>query len=48
MRRRQPCSSRRLDDKALLLQKFDATVSSAVLLLFKCLFAWRGGPRVQI
>ena len=48
MRRRQPGSSWRLDDKALLLQNFFATVSSAVSLMFKCLLAWRGGPQVQI
>ena len=48
MRRRQPGSSRRLDDKAVLSHNFDATVSSAVLLMFKCLLAWRGGQQVQI
>ena len=48
MRRRQPGSSWRLDDKALVLQNFVATVSSAVLLMFKCLLDSRGGPQVQI
>ena len=47
MCRRQPGSSWRLDDKASLLQNFVATVSSAVLLMFKCLLAWRGGPQLQ-
>ena len=48
MRRRQPGIRQHLAGQGLRIQNFDATISSAVLLLLKGLLALRGGPQADV